>query len=188
MKYSVRALNMIKGFEKLRLVSYKAVASEKLWTVGYGHYGVKEHVTITKKEAEEYLLKDICKAEKAVNRYNKKYSFNQNQYDALISFAFNVGSIKQLTRYGTRTKDEIGDAIILYIKSGGIILNGLIRRRNLEYHLYNTPINSVEKSASQLAKEVIAGKWGNGEERKINLEACGYDYKLIQKFVNILLN
>lgn len=39
----------------------------------------------------------------------------------------------------------------------------------------------------KIAKEVVAGKWGNGEERKKKLTAAGYDYKAVQKEVNKLL-
>jgi lysozyme len=187
MKYSEQAVRMIKNFEGLRLTSYKCVPTEKKWTIGYGHYGVGENVTITESRANLYLMKDMIKAEKAVDKYDKDYSFNQNQYDALVSFAFNVGSIDKLTAKGTRTKDAIGEAITLYNKSGGKVIPGLVKRRKAEQMLYNTPIKGEVKSASQLAKEVIAGKWGNGEARRIKLESYGYNYKEVQRYVNIML-
>lgn len=187
MKATDNAINLIKNFEGLRLVSYKCVPTEKMWTIGYGHYGVEEHMTITKNQAEIYLIQDIAKAEKAVNKYYNRYFFNQNQFDALVSFAFNIGSIDQLTHIGKRTKDEIGDAIILYNKSGGVTLQGLVTRRRAEQMLYNLPFKDDRKTASQLAQEVIQGKWGNGEARRIRLESYGYDYKEVQKIVNSLL-
>lgn len=187
MNYSIQAVNMIKNFEGLRLVSYKCLPTEKKWTIGYGHYGVKENATITPAQATKYLEEDLNKKKKLVDKYDKIYSFNQNQYDALMSFAYNVGSIDQLTHKGTRSKDEIGKAMLLYSKSAGRMIPGLLKRRSVELMLYSTPIKGEEKSASQLAKEVIQGKWGSGEARRIKLEACGYDYKQVQRLVNAML-
>jgi len=138
MKASIQAYDMIKSFEKLVLVSYKPVPSEKKYTIGYGHYGVKANMTITKVQAEKYLAQDVAKAEKAVNKYASLYNFNQNQYDALVSFAFNIGNIIQLTDGGYRTKEVIANKMLLYVKDcTGKVLAGLVKRRKLEYQLYN---------------------------------------------------
>jgi GH24 family phage-related lysozyme (muramidase) len=96
MKPSVNAVKLIKSFEKLHLKSYKAVDTEEKYTIGWGHYGVEENLTITKTVADAILLKDMEKAQKAVDKFMPLYHFNQNQYDALISFALNVGSIDKL--------------------------------------------------------------------------------------------
>lgn len=138
MKTSKKGLELIKRFEGVRLKSYKPVPTEELYTIGYGHYGVEAGVTITQLQADEYLIKDIVRSENQVNKYNSIYSFNQNQFDALVSFAYNVGSIKQLTANGTRTKKQIGDAILLYNKGGGKVLRGLVTRRKAEQKLYLT--------------------------------------------------
>ena len=53
--------------------------------------------------------------------------------------------------------------------------------------LAETPKTSSTKSVDEIAKEVIQGKWGNGEERKKKLTAAGYDYSVIQKKVNEIL-
>jgi GH24 family phage-related lysozyme (muramidase) len=140
MKTSKKGLELIKKFEGLRLKSYKPVPTEEKYTIGYGHYGVERGVTITEHEAEQYLIKDLARAENQVNKYNCIYSFNQNQFDALVSFAYNVGSIKQLTHEGTRTKAQIAKAFPLYNKSSGKILKGLCFRRAAEYQLYTTPL------------------------------------------------
>ena len=47
---------------------------------------------------------------------------------------------------------------------------------------------SSAKSVGEIAKEVIRGDWGNGQERKQKLTAAGYDYSVIQKKVNEMLN
>jgi GH24 family phage-related lysozyme (muramidase) len=141
MKTSKTGLELIKKFEGCKLTSYQ-LPSEAKYTVGYGHYGVEKGVTITQSQADEYLIKDLKTAENQVNKYNCIYNFTQNQFDALVSFAYNIGSIKQLTKEGTRTKAQIGDAILLYNKSGGKVLKGLVKRRQAERKLYftNTPI------------------------------------------------
>ena len=186
MKTSAIGYNLIKSYEGCRLNSYKCVPTEKYYTIGYGHYGVTKSLLITQQQAEEYLELDIQKAEKKVNKYQQKYNFNQNQYDALVSFAFNLGTIDQLTANGTRTKEVIASKILEYNKSSGRILTGLTSRRKAEYYLYNTKMPE-QHSIAEVALEVINGEWGNGVARKLRLESCGYSYSEVQREVNKLL-
>lgn len=138
MKISENGINLIIGFEGFCPKATKAVKTEKYYTIGYGHYGkdVDEKQTITKEDALTLLKKDIKRFETKVMKYNDCYKFTQNEFDSLVSFAYNVGSIDQLTAKGTRTKKEIADAMLLYIKSGGKVLNGLRKRRNKERELF----------------------------------------------------
>lgn len=186
---SANGLNLIKSFEGCRLIAYKCLPTEKCYTIGYGHYGsdVTAGMKITKEQAEKLLLKDCKKAIKNVNSFMSKYNFNQNQFDALVSFAFNVGSINQLTASGTRTLEQISSKITAYNKSGGRVIAGLVKRRAKEKELFDTPTSTVKKSNEEIAKEVVAGKWGNGNARKTALTKAGYDYKTIQSLVNKLL-
>lgn len=187
---SVNGLNLIKRFEGCKLTAYKCLPTEKYYTIGYGHYGsdVTAGMKITKEQAEELLLQDCKKAIKNVNSFMSKYNFNQNQFDALVSFAFNVGSINQLTASGTRTLEQISSKITAYNKSGGRVIAGLVKRRAKEKELFDTPTSTtVKKSNEKIAKEVVAGKWGNGNARKTALTKAGYDYKTIQSLVNKLL-
>lgn len=187
---SANGLNLIKSFEGCKLTAYKCVPTEKYYTIGYGHYGsdVKAGMTITLKRAEELLLQDCQKFVNHVNTYMDKYNFNQNQFDALVSFAYNIGNIKQLTANGTRTMAQISAKITAYNKSGGKVLNGLVKRRAKEKELFDTPTSTtVKKSNEEIAKEVVAGKWGNGNARKTALTKAGYDYNTIQTLVNKLL-
>lgn len=185
LRSSNKAHELIKKYEGLRLIAYKAVSTEKYYTIGYGHYGknITKGMIITKETAESLLHNDIKKAENAVNIYNPLYSFNQCQYDALVSFAFNVGNIKQLTNNGKRTISQIANALPLYCKSGGVKLNGLVKRRNEELTLFLSETNELET----VARQVLTGKWGNGQARKEALTLAGYDYKEIQSIVNKLL-
>ena len=138
MKISENGLNLIISLEGFCPKATKAVKTEKYYTIGYGHYGkdVGEKQTITKEYALSLLKKDMKRFETKVMKYNNCYNFTQNEFDALVSFAYNVGNIDKLTAKGTRTKKEIADAMLLYIKSGGNVLDGLRKRRIRERELF----------------------------------------------------
>lgn len=129
-------INLIKAFEGVRLNAYRCPANKL--TIGYGHtglvHGEKIHIgmSITQQEADILLLEDVEKFEAIVMKYNKRYQWTQNEFDALVSFAFNIGSIHQLTALGTRSKEVIAEKMLLYNKAGGKVSKGLIRRRELE--------------------------------------------------------
>ena len=142
---SQKAIDMIKKFEGCRYEAYKAVASEKYYTIGYGHYGITDaNLKITENEALDFLYDDVSQAESAVNKYMDKYNFNQNEFDALVSFSFNVGNINQLTCNGTRSREVIANKMLEYCKSGKKILKGLQLRRKAEHDLFLTPSEYIE--------------------------------------------
>lgn len=146
MKISEVGLNLIKKFEGCRLVAYKD--SGGTWTIGYGHTsGVTSGQTITQAQADAFLVEDCASAETAVNKYQSKYNFNQNQYDALVSFAFNIGSIDKLTVNGTRTITQISEKIPAYCNCAGQKLQGLVNRRAAEKELFDTPVNGEASTA-----------------------------------------
>ncbi len=147
MKISEKGLNLIKKFEGCRLEAYRDPAG--VLTIGYGHtHGVQEGMRITQETADEYLRDDCAAAEKNVNGFDAKYHWNQNQFDALVSFAFNLGSINQLTANGTRSIAEISAKIPEYCHAGGKKLSGLVRRRSAEKELFDTPAETnAEKRA-----------------------------------------
>ena len=157
MNISKEGLELIKKYEGLRLTAYKCVPTEQYYTIGYGHYGadVSAGMTITEAQAEAYLWEDIREAEQAVNALNR--AFNQNQFDALVSFTYNcgAGNLKKLCK--DRDLAAIGEKLILYNKSGGKKLAGLVRRRAEEQKLYqrkalNQPPQScgTEKDAESI--------------------------------------
>ena len=142
MKISETGLNLIKQFEDCRLTAYKD--SVGIPTIGYGHTkGVKLGQKITQAQANEYLRQDVASAEKAVSKY--KYSYNQNQFDALVSFTFNcgAGNLKKITNSGTRTLAQISARLPNYNKAGGKVLTGLVRRRAAEKKLFDTPCSII---------------------------------------------
>lgn len=88
MKTSNRGIDLIKKHESLRLQSYRD--SGGVWTIGYGHTGgVKSGDVITELQADEFLREDLATAERAIMRTGLQ--LNQNQFDALVSFTFNIG-------------------------------------------------------------------------------------------------
>ena len=147
MKISDTGLKLIEKFEGLRLKAYQD--SVGVWTIGYGHTkGVKSGDSITQAKAEEYLRSDVSTAESKVNKYLDTYGFNQNQFDALVSFAFNIGNIDGLTKKGTRTISEISSKFTAYNKAGGKVLSGLTTRRKAEKSLFDTPTTEEESKAA----------------------------------------
>lgn len=138
MNISQDGIDMIKSFEGFRAQSYKCVVTERYFTIGYGHYGpdVRLGQVITKAEGERLLQEDLKRFVNHVNKYDYIYDFNQSQFDALVSFAYNIGSIDQLTANGTRSKEVIAEKMLLYNKSGGKVLPGLVNRRKAEQALF----------------------------------------------------
>lgn len=148
-------LALIKQFEGCRLVAYQCSAG--VWTIGYGHTaGVHKGMKITQAQAEEYLKHDVAKFEKYVN--NPSYvpftdKLNQNQFDALVSFAFNLGqgNVKKLCT--GRTMNQIPSAMQRYCKAAGKTLPGLQRRRKAEAALYNKKVESCTGATTTTVKE-----------------------------------
>lgn len=136
-KINKSGLNLIKKYEGCRLTSYICPAG--VLTIGYGHTGkdVKPNQTITKKKAISLLKKDLARFERHVQSYNYIYEWTDNEFSALVSFAFNIGNIDQLTSYGTRTRSQIRTAMLKYVKANGKTLAGLVKRRKAELRLFN---------------------------------------------------
>jgi lysozyme len=136
MKTSNKGINLIKSFEGYRGTAYKCPAGK--WTIGYGHTGkvdgkkVYASMRITPGKGTELLKADLAKFEKGVNKYSKKYHWSQNEFDALVSFAYNVGSIRKLTALGIRSKATIARNMLMYNKAAGKPLKGLTDRRKAE--------------------------------------------------------
>lgn len=138
-KTSERGLALIKKYEGLRTNAYLCPAN--VWTIGYGHTkGVSRGMMISHEDAEELLKKDLRYFESAVNSA-VKVPVNQNQFDALVSFAFNVGvgafGGSTLVRLLNR-KHYISAAeqFLRWTRGGGKVLPGLVKRRREEYELF----------------------------------------------------
>lgn len=150
MKISDNGLNLIKRFEGCRLTAYQDAVG--VWTIGYGTTTADKAVTgtvicqglkISQATADEWLRQSVDKKYgPKVDKYSK-YEWNQNEFDALVSFAYNIGSIDGLTASGSRSKEEIADKILAYNKAGGKVLSGLTRRRHDERALFITPVQKA---------------------------------------------
>ncbi len=141
MKATNTAIELIKSFEQLRLNSYLCPAG--VWTIGYGHTdGVNQGMLITEKTAEGFLKQDIQKAVDEVNRI--KQDLTQGQFDALVSFVFNVGiqafRISTLRKLIERNPDDkkIAAEFRRWVYAGNKMLPGLVNRREKEIQLYNS--------------------------------------------------
>ena len=101
------------------------------------------------KEAEELLKQDLKSAEDSVNRY-VRWPINENQFAALVSFTYNVGAgnLKRSTllkRVNAGRHNEAAAEFLKWIRAGGRILKGLIRRRASERLLYLQSVSSGRK-------------------------------------------
>lgn len=156
MMTSTRGIDLIKQFEGLKLTAYKDPVG--IWSIGYGHTkGVKEGDTITREEAERYLRDDLATAEYAVSTYDPIYNWNQNEFDALVSFVYNIGpgGIRQVTGNGSRDKETIAQKMLLYYNAGGKKLEGLVRRRQAEHDLFVTPVVGQKDEKLARLEEIL---------------------------------
>lgn len=161
-------LALIKQHEGCRLAAYRCAAG--VWTIGYGHTaGVHSGMTITQAQADAYLQQDIAKFEGYVN--NPAYvpiteQLNQNQFDALVSFAFNLGAGNLRKLCKGRTAAQIAQAMTQYCKANGKVLAGLRRRRAAEQALFNKPVSAATpaqntESEDYNMKTIKKGSKGN---------------------------
>ncbi|WP_339875206.1 lysozyme [Olleya marilimosa] len=150
MKVSKKGLNLIKKHEGWRNHPYLDIVGVP--TIGYGNTyyndGRKVYLTdkpITLKEGEELLKIIVNKFEAGVNKLIK-VQLNENQFDALVSFAYNLGlgalgRSTLLKKVNNNPNDEsIKDEFKRWNRAGGKVVKGLKKRRNEEAYLYFTPI------------------------------------------------
>ncbi len=151
MKTSARGIELIKQFEGLELEAYQDIAG--IWTIGYGHTGpdVEPGMRISEREAEALLRKDLTPRENAVSNLTS-VGLNQNEFDALVSFVYNVGIDayrRSTARRRLNSGDRVGaaDALTWWNKAtvGGVLreVAGLTRRRAAERALFLTPVNPI---------------------------------------------
>ena len=134
---------LIKSFEGFRAIAYICPAGVP--TIGYGTTRingsrVKEGMKITSDEAEVFLEQDLKVFEDAIN-HNVLVEINQNQFDALVSFVYNVGiaNFKKSTLLKKLNKgdyEEASNQLLRWTRAGGKVLNGLVRRREAEKELF----------------------------------------------------
>ena len=171
MKTSQQGVDLIKQFEGCAL---KAYWDYKGYSVGYGHLGVPGGTTITQEEAERLLKEDLIKFERKVMIYDPVYHWTQNEFDALVSYAHNIGSIKGLTGDGACTREEIVSDWMNHDMAGGKHLPALRRRREAELRLF---VEGREKKMAIKEKDITICGHGSGRPSLKNMEVyLGYRY------------
>ena len=154
---SAAAIKTIKCHEGVRTKPYRCPAL--LWTVGVGHVIDPSHTavkyeerkslpipagwdrTLTMDEVDAILAQDLARFERGVARLCPASVNHQGQFDALVSFAFNVG-IGNLQRSSIRMRYNRGDvegaadAFLMWTKAAGKVLTGLVKRRNDERAMF----------------------------------------------------
>lgn len=146
MKIGANGLDLIKGFEGLRLKAYRDSAG--IPTIGYGHTKTaRMGMKITGADAEELLRRDLATAEGAVN-LRVEVPINQNQFDALVSFVFNLGggAFRRSTLLRLLNAEDYAGAADQFprwnkARVNGVLvaLKGLTRRRAAERALFLEP-------------------------------------------------
>jgi len=153
-KYSAAGLALTKQFEGLELKAYQD--SVGVWTIGYGHTGtdVKPGLTITEAQASVLLAADVAWAVTCVNK-SVKSAINQNRFDAMVDFVFNLGcaafggsTLLRMVNAG----DFAGAAgqFVRWNKAGGKVLAGLTKRRQAEAALFAKVVAMPTGSAPNL--------------------------------------
>ncbi len=161
MKTSNKGAALIKEFEGRKLTAYLCPAN--VWTIGYGHTTaagppiVRQGMRITEEEADAILRRDLVRYENGVERL-VKVPLNQSQFDALVSFCFNVGEgalgkSTLLRRLNRGEYDSVPSELMKWTRGGGKELTGLVRRRRAEAKLWrdldNRPPASPEEARTQ---------------------------------------
>ena len=149
-KVSDNCIRMIKHHEGVRYQPYQDPIG--LWTVGVGHLigngkslPKEWNKTFTSEEVDDILKKDLARFESGVNTLIPITRLTQNQFDALVSFSFNVG-LGNLQASTLRQKLNRGDyegaanEFPKWRKAGGKVLNGLVRRRADEKAMFMTDV------------------------------------------------
>ena len=157
---SQEGIDLIKNFEGCRLKAYKCPAG--IWTIGYGHTsGVKEGQVITLEQAEQFLRQDLKRFETSV-RNLVIVPIKQNQFDALVSFAYNLGAtaLSTSTLLKKLNNSDYNCAALEFdrwVYANGNKLNGLIRRRAAEKELFTKNLKANRYKVVATALNVRSG-------------------------------
>lgn len=139
MRTGRNGVELIRHFEGCRFDAYLCPAG--VWTIGYGHTAdVKEGDSIDQEAAEAFLIEDLETFEQAVTRL-VEVPLTQQQFDALVSWTFNLGAgnlaestlLKKLNNYQYA---EVPEQMMRWVRAGGQVLEGLVRRRAAEAALF----------------------------------------------------
>ena len=143
---SQQGIDLIKKYEGVQKKAYKCPAG--YWTIGVGHLITRDNVlpdqwkrTLNNKEIDDLLRKDLLRFENGLSRLLPFVQLRQNQFDAFVSFCFNLG-LGCFQRSTVRSALQRGDeerainVLLAYCRAGGRVLLGLQRRRAAEANLF----------------------------------------------------
>lgn len=139
MKTSEEGKALIKKFEGCELKAYLCPA--QVWTIGYGHTaGVNEGDVCTQEDADRMLAEDLEEFEGYV-REAVSVPLEQNEFDALVAWTYNLGpgnlrSSTMLKKLNDSKFEDVPSEMRRWNKSGGKVLDGLVRRREAEALLF----------------------------------------------------
>ena len=139
MKTGSNGISLIKQFEGCRLNAYPDPATGGApWTIGYGHTGndVRPGMVWTQVQADSALISDLAQCERAISRL-VKVTLTQNQFDAIVSFVFNVGSgnlqsSTLLRKLNSGDYRGAAEEFPRWNKAAGKVMAGLTKRRAAE--------------------------------------------------------
>ena len=154
-KISENGIALLQSLEGYTTTAYKG--SDNVWTIGYGHTGpeVVQGLTITQQQAIDFLKSDLSKFETVVSGALKN-PVNQNQFDALVIFAYNIGGARFMNSTAVKminadNYEAVPDWIAKYNKIDGVVSPGLQNRRSAEINLWNTPDSSSTVNESSIS-------------------------------------
>ena len=190
MRISEKGLALIQRFEGCSLRAYRDRVG--VWTIGWGTTNadkaltgvtIRQGLSISRKTAEDWLRRSLNeKYGPKVAKYQDKYGWNQNEFDALVSFAYNLGHIDGLTQNGQRTRKEIQAAWTLYDKAGGKHVKGLLERRQRELKLFLEPVTPLPEPSvcsNAVAEQYKLQRWMPRGDRVVQVQRellrLGYD-------------
>lgn len=157
---SQKGIDLIKNFEGCRLKAYKCPAG--IWTIGYGHTaGVKQGQVITPAQAEEFLKQDLKRFETSV-RSLVTVPITQNQFDALVSFTYNLGATALKTstllkKLNAGDYNSAAEEFDRWVYANGNKLLGLVKRRAAEKELFKQSLKSNRYKVVATALNVRSG-------------------------------
>jgi lysozyme len=162
MKMTSKGLALIKRYEGFRSRAYRDAVG--VWTIGYGHTSragppnVSAGMVISRKQAEKILTRDIDRFARTI-RPMIKVDLTNEQFSALVSFAYNVGPAgfarsSVLKAVNAGQFDNVPHRLSLWVKAGGRTLKGLVRRRAAEGELFIKSKPSGEKRKHRPVKPV----------------------------------
>ena len=144
MRISENGIEFIRQLEGEKLTAYPDIVG--IWTIGVGHTGfvdvkpVARGMAITKEKSKELLTADLKRFESAVNNA-VKVTLTQNQFDALVSLAFNIGEgafarSTLVNKLNAGDKKGAAEQFLVWKNAGGRVSQGLLNRRQKEKAMF----------------------------------------------------